>query len=618
MVFLYEYVWIDADGNLRGKTKVTDKNAEGNVENLPVWNYDGSSTKQAEGNNSEVLIKPQAIFCDPFHKVEAGSSVEGAFLVMCDTYLPNMDPHPTNSRFSAQQTFEKYGELESRFGIEQEFFVKHRDVDGENAGRVLGFGKDQVLKPAPQGQYYCSVGSNNAFGRDFIMAAFHNCLKAGLNLTGMNAEVAPGQWEFQVCADGIAAADQLYIMRYILGRTGESFGYAVDFHPKPVDSVEWNGSGCHTNFSTKAMREEGGYEVIKTSLDKLSNYQELCMKNYGVDNNKRMTGELETSNFTEFSWGVANRGCSVRVPNSTVEEGKGYFEDRRPASNMDPYIVTAMLLELTSDDAKSSTENFQEESESEEEQESVAEEEAEEEAVSSGILLPETSFTETTESSNIDETVFGEKEIFCDGESCKFNCDEQEKEKCNDPLNQTIRKEENIATLLNKENPFDFLESLPTPTDKQVVTQESTTDSLSCSSDSEKSEDLPDLKGEQITNDYISSPENSDVDSNLDVTARVAPEESAERQLSFAEEETSQEEVGQEELSVDIPEPSIQEDYVPKSPSPIDPFVEEAPVQEVSPVVSEPVQQNKSVEEEKPKSAFSAYSNYFNLINKKN
>ena len=611
MVFLYEYVWIDAEGNLRGKTKVTNKDAEGDVEKLPVWNYDGSSTKQAEGNNSEVLIRPQAIFRDPFHKVDSESGVEGSFLVMCDTYLPNMEPHPTNSRFPAQQTFEKYAELESRFGIEQEFFVKHRDVDGENAGRVLGFGEHQVLKPAPQGQYYCSVGSNNAFGRDFIMAAFHNCLKAGLNLTGMNAEVAPGQWEFQVCADGIAAADQLFIMRYILGRTGESFGYAVDFHPKPVDSVEWNGSGCHTNFSTKAMREEGGYEVIKTALDKLSNYQDLCMKNYGVDNNKRMTGELETSNFSEFSWGVANRGCSVRVPNSTVEEGKGYFEDRRPASNMDPYVVTAMLVELTSDDAKPSEISFDKEEAVVEAEEAVVEAEeavveAEEAAESTEKLLPETSFTETAVTANVDETVFGENEMCCDGDSCKFNCDKDENS--DDPLNKTIRKEENIEKLLNKENPFDLWNDLQSPSDKPVVTQETTADSLTYSSDSEKSDDLPEVQDQPTANDYISSPENSDVDSNLDVSAQVAPEESAERQLSFAEEETTEEEVQQEEVvSRNVPETSIQEDYVPKSPSPIDPFVEEAPVQEA-----------ESTEEEKPKSAFSAYSNYFNLINKKN
>ena len=380
MVFLYEYVWIDADGNLRGKTKVTNKDACGKAENLPVWNYDGSSTKQAEGRDSEVLIKPCAVFNDPFHNIESSSNVEGSFLVICDTYLPDMSPHPTNSRYPAEESFKLFGHLEPRYGIEQEFFVKHRDLDGENKGRVLGFGESgmEELKPAPQGQYYCSVGASNAFGRDFIMKAFHNCLNAGLNLTGMNAEVAPGQWEFQVCADGIAAADQLYMMRYILGRTGEEFGYSVDFHPKPVDSVDWNGSGCHTNFSTKAMREEGGYEVIKVALERLSHYQELCMKNYGVDNDKRMTGELETSNFSEFSWGVANRGCSVRVPNNTVAEGKGYFEDRRPASNMDPYVVTAMLLELTSQQAKNTNLKFVSSSEDSQEKQS-AEEQSEEE-----------------------------------------------------------------------------------------------------------------------------------------------------------------------------------------------------------------------------------------------
>jgi glutamine synthetase len=390
MVFLYEYLWLDAKGNLRGKTKVLSGDKPVDLKDLPVWNYDGSSTEQAEGKDSEVLIKPQAIFKDPFHKTGEETGVTGAYLVMCDTYLPSMKPHPTNSRFPANVTFKAFKHLKPRYGIEQEFFIKHRDVDGKIAGRVIGFGEGHVMKltPAPQGQYYCSVGSNNAFGRDFIITAFHNCLKAGLNLTGMNAEVAPGQWEFQVCADGIAAADQLYVMRYILARTGESFDYTVDFHPKPLHSVEWNGSGCHTNFSTEPMREEGGYEVIKQALESLSKYQDLCMENYGVDNNLRMTGELETSNPSEFSWGVANRGCSIRVPNQTVTEGKGYFEDRRPASNMDPYVVTSLLLELTSPDEKKPFRESAEESSEKSAEESVEESSEKQSIAENSLPLP--------------------------------------------------------------------------------------------------------------------------------------------------------------------------------------------------------------------------------------
>ena len=495
MVFLYEYIWIDAEGNLRGKTKVTSKDLSDDVSSLPIWNYDGSSTKQAEGKSSEVLIKPQAIFKDPFHNTESGSSVEGSFLVMCDTYLPNMQPHPTNSRFPAAETFAKYASLESKFGIEQEFFIKHRDLDGERVGRVLGFGESNVseLKPAPQGQYYCSVGANNAFGREFIMTAFHNCLKAGLKLTGMNAEVAPGQWEFQVCADGIDAADQLYVMRYILGRTGESFGYAVDFHPKPIDSVEWNGSGCHTNFSTKPMREEGGFEVIKESLERLSKYQDLCMQNYGVDNNMRMTGELETSNFSEFSWGVANRGCSVRVPNSTVKDGKGYFEDRRPASNMDPYIVTAMLLELTSKENEQSSINLvrsdaislsesseevaaltEESSSSEEEVAPVSEEVASNEAVEDSdekltTHLPKSEFSETSMNETMNDT-----KPECNGETCMFNCENSESKPCVDPFNTTIKKSENISSLFETDNtnPFGVTLTPPNKDDSELVTKE--------------------------------------------------------------------------------------------------------------------------------------------------
>ena len=328
--YLLEYLWIDGDGKTRGKTRVFSfsQTTPLRLEDIPEWNYDGSSTGQADGNDSEVIIKPCALYNDPFR--------EGPYnrLVLCDTYLPNGEAHPTNQRVLAVSRFSKQPELEPMFGIEQEFFLVER-------GWPVGFPSRDTF-PEPQGRYYCGTGFPHAVGRQCIEKAFSRCLKAGLRLTGLNAEVAPSQWEFQVCDKGISVSDQLYVMRYILSRTAEEYGWDVDFEPKPV-SGDWNGSGCHTNFSTKPMREEGGYSEILKAIDRLSKNHTETMALYGTDNDKRMTGLHETADYYTFSSGVANRGASIRIPRSTEASGKGYFEDRRPSSNMNPYVVTSWL-----------------------------------------------------------------------------------------------------------------------------------------------------------------------------------------------------------------------------------------------------------------------------------
>ena len=326
---LFEYIWIDGYGNTRSKTKVINSDTPIQFSDLPIWNYDGSSTGQAPGSDSEVLIRPVAIYPDPFRN-------RNSQLVLCDTLLPNMDPHPSNTRVNAVDAFNLNPELEPMFGIEQEFFLY-------KGNRPAGFPEDSMLFPAPQKDYYCSVGAQNAVGRDCIEECFEKCLQAGLALTGLNAEVAPSQWEFQVCTKGIAAGDQLHMMRYITNRVCEKYGYWMNIHPKPITG-DWNGSGCHTNFSTKPMREEGGYQVILDAIEKLSHHHLLHMENYGDDNDLRMTGAHETASYDKFSYGVANRGCSIRIPRSTEADNKGYFEDRRPASNMDPYIVIGLLF----------------------------------------------------------------------------------------------------------------------------------------------------------------------------------------------------------------------------------------------------------------------------------
>ena len=339
MVYILEYIWIDGDGNTRSKTKVLNINIskeDFNLDHCPEWNYDGSSTKQAIGPDSEVIIKPVAIFNDPFR----GSHYTK--LVLCDTWLPNGEPHPTNTRIKAFHIFNKGLELKPLFGIEQEFFLSKNNMP-------IGFTHSPMLMPKEQADYYCGSGGDNVIGRDCIELAFQYCLQAGLQLTGLNAEVAPSQWEYQVCCGGISASDELYIMRYITSRVAEQYGWNLDLRPKPIKG-DWNGSGCHTNFSTDEMRTaDNGYDIIKTSIERLSHKHDLHIKLYGEGNKDRLTGAHETASWKDFTYGVANRGASIRIPNSVIKDNKGYFEDRRPSSNMDPYIVTSLLFATSCD-----------------------------------------------------------------------------------------------------------------------------------------------------------------------------------------------------------------------------------------------------------------------------
>eukprot|EP00741_Cyanophora_paradoxa_P020961 tig00021319_g20236.t1 len=327
-----EYVWIDGTGeNTRSKTRTLTSIPKSPAD-LPLWNFDGSSTGQAPGNDSEVILKPQAIYRDPFRR---GDNI----IVLCDCYKPNGEPIDNNTRFNAEKAMNAAKDLKPWFGIEQEYtlFSKSKWPLGWPEG---GY-------PGPQGPYYCGAGYDKVFGREVADAHYKACLYAGVNISGVNAEVMPGQWEFQVGpCEGIAGGDQIWIARYLMERVCEEIGVIVSFDPKPMEG-DWNGAGCHTNYSTEPMRNEGGWEIIKQALEKLEKKHMEHIAVYGRGNERRLTGKHETAPITQFSWGVANRGCSIRIPRSTEAEGKGYLEDRRPASNMDPYIVTAKLVETT-------------------------------------------------------------------------------------------------------------------------------------------------------------------------------------------------------------------------------------------------------------------------------
>jgi len=328
---LAEYVWIGGSGSdLRSKTRTLER-APTSVEDLPEWNFDGSSTGQAPGHDSEVIMRPRAIFRDPFRR---GRHI----LVLCDCYTPGGEALEGNTRQWAAEIFGRGVAEEPWFGLEQEYTLLK---DGWPYGWPFhGY-------PGPQGPYYCSAGADVAFGRDIVESHYVACVYAGIKISGCNAEVMPGQWEFQVgpCV-GIEAGDHLWMARYIMHRVCEDFGLAVSFDPKPIPG-DWNGAGCHTNYSTRSMRLDGGYAHILAAIEKLALKHDEHIALYGKGNERRLTGRHETAPITKFSYGVANRGASVRIPRQAERDGKGYFEDRRPAANMDPYLVTAKIFDTT-------------------------------------------------------------------------------------------------------------------------------------------------------------------------------------------------------------------------------------------------------------------------------
>jgi glutamine synthetase len=303
------------------------------VDELPIWNYDGSSTNQAPGADSEVYLKPVRIFPDPFR---GGKNI----LVLCETYTPDMEPLPTNTRYNAAKLFQKIKDHHPWFGLEQEYTLFEYD-------QVTPLGWPRDGYPGPQGPYYCGIGTDKSYGRLIVESHYRACLYSGIQISGINSEVMPAQWEFQVGpCEGIESGDQMWIARYLLERICEEFGVCVSFDPKPIPG-DWNGAGCHPNYSTASTRADGGYAVIEEMLKRLEKKHTEHIQVYGVGNERRLTGHHETARIDKFSYGVANRGCSVRIPRTTAQQKKGYFEDRRPASNMDPYVVTAKLAETS-------------------------------------------------------------------------------------------------------------------------------------------------------------------------------------------------------------------------------------------------------------------------------
>ncbi|MFH8684735.1 glutamine synthetase [Streptomyces lydicus] len=323
-----EYIWIDGTqptAQLRSKTKILTDAGK-----LPRWGFDGSSTNQAEGHSSDLVLEPVFSCPDP---IRGGDHL----LVLCEVLNTDLTPHSSNTRALLRPVAEKFAGQEPIFGIEQEYtFLK-----GE---RPLGFPEGGGF-PAPQGDYYCGVGADAIFGREIVEKHLDLCLAAGLGLSGINAEVMPGQWEFQVGALApLEVSDHMWVARWLLHRVAEEYGVTASLDAKPAKG-DWNGAGAHTNFSTRAMRE--GYDAIITACEALGQDGKPLehVRQYGTGIEDRLTGAHETAPWDEYSYGASDRGASVRIPWQVEVEKKGYIEDRRPNANVDPYVVTRLIVD---------------------------------------------------------------------------------------------------------------------------------------------------------------------------------------------------------------------------------------------------------------------------------
>lgn len=323
-----EYIWIDGYDpvpNLRSKTRVVECAGFPSLADVPMWGFDGSSTRQAEGKSSNCLLRPVAVYPD--------AARENGVLVLAEVLSPDGSPHFSNARATIQD------DPQAWFGFEQEYFLL-------KDGRPLGFPRDGY--PEPQGKYYAGVGHAlvGDIAREIVEEHLDLCLEAGLEHEGINAEVAKGQWEFQIFGKGGKnAADQLWIARYLLMRLCEPYGVDVEWHCKPLQG-DWNGSGMHTNFSTRHMRETGGREYFEALMAAFEKNRNEHIAVYGPDNHLRLTGLHETQSIDKFNYGVGNRGASIRVPSAFVSDGyRGYIEDRRPNSQGDPYKIASRILQ---------------------------------------------------------------------------------------------------------------------------------------------------------------------------------------------------------------------------------------------------------------------------------
>lgn len=346
MVTHAEYIWLDnakPTKSLRSKTRILmfNKKSKPQITDFPEWTFDGSSTYQAPGDKSDLVLKPVTFVNDPIRG-------DNSFLVMCEVYHRDGTPVVSNTRALLREQLRKaHKDLDPWIGFEQEYtlFANNRPLGWPSSGF-----------PEPQGPYYCGIGTDRSFGRPIVEEHMRLCLDAGLLFFGINAEVMPSQWEFQIGhrgfpnekADPLTACDHLWLGRWLLHRVAEHYGVVVSLDNKPVKG-DWNGAGAHVNFSTKDMRDKKqGWQTIERFIEALKGRHKQHIAGYGHGLEERLTGHHETCDINTFRSGLSDRGASIRIPHGVAVDNCGYIEDRRPGANCDPYIVAALLIETMS------------------------------------------------------------------------------------------------------------------------------------------------------------------------------------------------------------------------------------------------------------------------------
>lgn len=346
-----EYVWLDGNGpNLRSKTRYIERpesDRKLQIDDVPEWGFDGSSTSQAEVSNSDMILKPARLYMS--------QSEPNRGYVMCEVYNLKGKPHISNSRPDLIKALES-DTSDLIFGVEQEYVMINPKQQQPFEWPTRWDEEEKMEKtffPGPQGRYYCGTG-NFVRGREHVRDHARRCHDIGIKLTGVNAEVMLSQWEYQLGPQNpLQLADDMWMARFLYEQVAEENGFAVEYFPKLFkDSDEWAGTGCHINFSTSTLRNGGDNKrYIDDLLVGISEDHKKHIKVYGQGNEFRLTGKNETAHIDTFEWGDSDRSVAMRIPH-----GANYIEDRRPGGNINPYeAFTALIESIVSVDSELST-----------------------------------------------------------------------------------------------------------------------------------------------------------------------------------------------------------------------------------------------------------------------